>query len=60
MKRQIFDPWTNVDVIDSPRLTGFIGCMMLELSDKIEALDLSAPDNEEDRQDVTLVSTYNY
>jgi hypothetical protein len=32
---------------------------MLELGDEMEALDLSAPDREEDGEEDALVSTYN-
>jgi tetratricopeptide (TPR) repeat protein len=55
---QSFNPWLAVDVIGSPRLTGFIGCLMLELGDVLEALDLSAPDGEEDGEEDALMSTY--
>jgi hypothetical protein len=55
---QSFNPWLAVDFIGSPRLTGFIGCLMLELGDELEALDLSAPDGEEDGEEDALMSTY--
>jgi len=55
---QSFNPWLAVDFIGSPRLTGFIGCLMLELGDESEALDLSAPDGEEDGEEDALMSTY--
>jgi tetratricopeptide (TPR) repeat protein len=55
---QSFNPWLAVDVIGSPRLTGFIGCLMLELGDELEALDLSAPDGEQDGEEDALISTY--
>lgn len=42
-----FNPWLSVDVINSPRLTGLIGALTLELCQPISGLDLSAPYSED-------------
>jgi hypothetical protein len=43
-----FNPWLSVNFVDSPRLTGLIGALTLEMCGNISDLDLSKPYSEED------------
>jgi hypothetical protein len=45
---QTFNPWLAVDIVGSPRLTGLIGALTLELCEGIPELHLTAPSSEED------------
>jgi tetratricopeptide (TPR) repeat protein len=54
---QIFNPWLAVDVIGSPRLTGLIGALTLELCNGFADLDLSAPYPGEDEDKCDLLGT---
>jgi hypothetical protein len=54
---QIFNPWLAVDVVGSPRLTGLIGALTLELCNGFADLDLSAPYSGEDEDKCDLLDT---
>ncbi|PMD53854.1 uncharacterized protein K444DRAFT_131084 [Hyaloscypha bicolor E] len=54
---QTFDPWLAVDVVGSPRLTGLIGALTLELCGGFADLDLSAPYSGEDEDKCDLLDT---
>ncbi|KAH8765260.1 hypothetical protein F5882DRAFT_383150 [Hyaloscypha sp. PMI_1271] len=52
---QTFNPWLAVDVVGSPRLTGLIGALTLELCSDFAELDLSAPYSGEDEDKCDLL-----
>jgi tetratricopeptide (TPR) repeat protein len=54
---QTFNPWLAVDVVGSPRLTGLIGALTLELCGGFADLDLSAPYSGEDEDKYGLLDT---
>jgi tetratricopeptide (TPR) repeat protein len=54
---QIFNPWLAVDIPGSPRLTGLIGALTLELCDKVADLDLSERHSGEAEQEWDLIDT---
>ena len=54
---QTFNPWLAVDVVGSPRLTGLIGALTLELCGGFADLDLSAPYYGEDEDKCDLLDT---
>ncbi|KAH8769288.1 hypothetical protein BGZ57DRAFT_466020 [Hyaloscypha finlandica] len=54
---QTFNPWLAVDVVGSPRLTGLIGALTLELCSDFAELDLSAPYSGEDEDKYELLDT---
>jgi tetratricopeptide (TPR) repeat protein len=43
-----FNPWLSVNFVDSPRLTGLIGALTIEMCGNISDLDLTKPYSEED------------
>jgi tetratricopeptide (TPR) repeat protein len=43
-----FNPWLSVNFVDSPRLTGLIGALTIELCEDFSDLDLTKPHSEED------------
>ena len=51
-----FNPWLSVDVIGSPRLTGLIGALTLEVCNEIQDLDLSASHFEDEEESCDLRS----
>jgi len=54
---QIFNPWLAVDIPGSPRLTGLIGALTLELCDNGADLDLSERHSGEAEEDWDLINT---
>jgi tetratricopeptide (TPR) repeat protein len=54
---QTFNPWLAVDVVGSPRLTGLIGALTLEMCGGFADLDLSAPYCGEDEDKCDLLDT---
>ena len=54
---QTFNPWLAVDVVGSPRLTGLIGALTLELCSDFAELDLSAPYSGEEEDKYELLDT---
>jgi tetratricopeptide (TPR) repeat protein len=54
---QIFNPWLAVDIPGSPRLTGLIGALTLELCDSVADLDLSEQHSGEAEEEWDLIDT---
>jgi tetratricopeptide (TPR) repeat protein len=46
--RPTLNPWLSVNFVDSPRLTGLIGALTIEMCENISDLDLTKPYSEED------------
>lgn len=49
-----FNPWLSVNFVDSPRLTGLIGALTLEMCGNISDLDLTKPYSEDEKFEVPL------